>query len=833
MRPWCGVRTAETTKINAAEPMAGCHEPYPTIQSDKIPTTTMDLISNSLYFLGGVSSFAAVHNLLGRSSQTRDLPHIFFSGIALLVAFSAISRTFVIQSTDLEIFIADLKWNVSYSLGVILLIPWFTAAYAHKISKAYLITVSLLIAACIGLNVYLPHGLSYAHLDTLLITPLPWGEQITHGVGRPSMWGYFTIAVIALIYAKSLSDVIDIYRKRRRRVDLHILIAFVLFGVLSAMGVAVRLSLVRSFSPGALSFFVVIVIISTALMRENRRKISESERRFRTLIEQSPVGIALTRQGRLIDANPIFLKMHGYTDIHHVADAHLAEILQLRETGQAADARVEPAANAAYESTSYRIDGMEFPVYVSTRTIELNSEPHLLTYMIDQSKHKESEKKVEYLSHYDTLTGLPNKNLLLKHLRRAVESSAHNARWGALLHIDLNNFRILNDGLGHAFGDLLLQSVGKRLSNKTRPNDTVARLGSDEFAVLLTNLGATRDQAVALAEARGAEMLLAMNRPFKLMASEYHNTSRIGITLFNADTGNIEDLFKQAELAMYQAKTHRQGSICFYEPHMRDTVTTRLGLESALRKAIGKREITLHYQPQVDAHNRLVGAEALVRWKHAQQGYISPAQFIPIAEETGLILQLGRDLLDIACSQLRLWQRDERTRGLVLAINISAKQFRNRKFIDDIRATIERHAIPPENIKLELTESMLFDNIEETIESMSALKKIGIQFSLDDFGTGYSSIQYLKHLPLDELKIDQSFVRDISSNDSGRNIVRAVLAMAGALNLGVIAEGVETQQQMEILSTLGCTRFQGYLFGKPVSAAEFETFLTGSAPSEA
>ncbi|AOV16215.1 hypothetical protein BJI67_03235 [Acidihalobacter aeolianus] len=785
----------------------------------------MDLITNSLYFLGGVSTFAALNNLLGRPPRKHEMQHIFFAGIALLVAMSAISRTFVIQSTDIANFVADLKWNVTYSLGVFLLIPWFTAAYAHKISKAYLIVVNLMIAGCIALNIYLPLGISYAHLDTLLITPLPWGEQITHGVGRHSIWGYFAIAMVALIYAKSLADIIDTYRARRRGVDLHMLVAFVLFGIFSSMGLAVRLSLLRSFSPGAFSFFVVIVVISMALMRDNQRKIIESERRFRTLIEESPVGIALTRQSRLIDANPIFLEMHGYSDIQHVANAHLAEILQLRETGQPPEIRTTPTTNATFESISYRADGSEFPVYVSTRTIELNGELHLLTYMIDQSKRKESEKKVEYLSHYDPLTGLPNKSLLLKHLRRAIESSGHKTRWGALLHVDLNNFRILNDGLGHAFGDLLLQSVGKRLSNKTRPNDTVARLGSDEFAVLLTNLGTSRSEASALAEARAKEMLLTMDRPFKLMANEYHNTSRIGITLFDRDTGNIEDLFKQAELAMYQAKTHRQGSICFYEPHMRDTVTTRLGLESALRKAIDKREITLYYQPEVDDQNRLVGAEALVRWKHAQRGYIPPSQFIPIAEETGLILQLGRDLLDIACSQLHLWQQDERTHGLVLAINISAKQFKNRKFIDDIRATIERHAIPPENIKLELTESMLFDNIEETIESMSALKKIGIQFSLDDFGTGYSSIQYLKHLPLDELKIDQSFVRDISTNDSGRNIVRAVLAMAGALNLGVIAEGVETQQQMEILSTLGCTRFQGYLIGRPVDARTFESFL--------
>lgn len=443
----------------------------------------------------------------------------------------------------------------------------------------------------------------------------------------------------------------------------------------------------------------------------------------------------------------------------------------------------------------------------------------------DVTERKVAEDKIKNLAFYDPLTDLPNRRLLLDRLQQALASSARSGKEGALLFIDLDNFKALNDTLGHDMGDLLLRQVAQRLTFCVREDDTVARLGGDEFVVMLEDLGEHDLEAAAQTEAVGEKILATLGQPYLLVANEYRCTPSIGATLFNGHQLAKEELLKQADIAMYQAKKAGRNTLRFFDQQMQDAVTARVVLEAELRKALEKQQFRLHYQIQVDRSRRPMGAEALIRWLHPRRGLVSPEQFIKVAEETDLILPIGQWVMETACAQLKAWQQEPLTRHLTLAVNVSATQFHQADFAAQVQAAVRRHAINPVLLKLELTESMLLENIEDTISTMNALKEIGVQFSLDDFGTGYSSLQYLSRLPLDQIKIDSSFVRDIASDSSDREIVGIIVALAQNLYLDVIAEGVETEEQRQFLLGNDCFHFQGYLFGKPVPIEQFEAIL--------
>lgn len=437
-----------------------------------------------------------------------------------------------------------------------------------------------------------------------------------------------------------------------------------------------------------------------------------------------------------------------------------------------------------------------------------------------------AEKEIQNLAFYDTLTQLPNRRLLLDRLNQALTSNVRNHLEGALLFIDLDNFKSLNDTLGHDMGDLLLQQVAQRLISCVREGDTVSRLGGDEFVIMLENLGENEIDAAAQAKSIAEKVLTSLNLPYQLLNHEYRSTPSIGATLFNGDSKIADELMKQADIAMYQAKKAGRNTLCFFYPIMQTTVMARAQMESDLRLAIvEQKEFQLYYQPQVESSGKIIGAEALVRWISPQRGIISPGEFITLADNSGLILPLGHWVLLTACQQLAVWAQDRATAHLTLAVNISARQFRNPSFVEEILVLVDNFGVDPTKLKLEITESMTLDNINETIVKMTLLKSHRINFSMDDFGTGYSSLQYLKLLPLSQLKIDQSFVRDIEDDSSDRAIVKTVIAMAQNLDLDVIAEGVETEKQRLILLNKGCTHFQGYLFGKPMPIDEFEVAL--------
>ena len=447
----------------------------------------------------------------------------------------------------------------------------------------------------------------------------------------------------------------------------------------------------------------------------------------------------------------------------------------------------------------------------------------------DITEHKQNLEKINQLAFYDPLTGLANRRLLLDRLQQALAKHARGLQQGALLFVDLDNFKDLNDTLGHDMGDRLLQQVAERLSDHVRAQDTLARLGGDEFVLMLEGLNMNPVQAGQQVEHVASKVIAALSTPYTLQGRSHISTASIGIALFPSELSTVEEMLKRADMAMYQAKAAGRNAMRFFDPQMQAAVNARASLESDLRHSLGRRDFILHYQPQVDARGQLVAAEALVRWQHPTRGLVAPGEFIPLAESSGLILPLGRMILYSACQQLVAWAQHPRLAQLTVAVNVSARQFHHPDFIEDVFAALDESGANPARLELELTESLLAEDISTLISKMEQLKARGIHLALDDFGTGYSSLNYLKRLPLDQLKIDQSFVRDLLDHPNDAAIVRTILALGSNLGLIVTAEGVETEEQYEALQHMGCRRFQGYLFAKPGPAQTLEHWPTTSA----
>ncbi|MDE2310290.1 MAG: EAL domain-containing protein, partial [Betaproteobacteria bacterium] len=420
---------------------------------------------------------------------------------------------------------------------------------------------------------------------------------------------------------------------------------------------------------------------------------------------------------------------------------------------------------------------------------------------------------------------LPNRRMLMDHLYHALVIGTGGTGHGALLFVGLDNFKVINDTKGHGVGDLLLIRVASRLKTCVGEEDIIARLGEDEFVVVLENLSEEAEQAKAQARMVAEKILGAIRQPYNLQGHEYHTTISIGIGLFCEHEMSVNDLLKRTDTAMHQAKQSGRNMLCFFDPTMQDALEERMALESDLRAALQQQQFRLNYQMQVDHTGRIIGAEVLLRWMHPAHGLVSPLKFIPLAEEIGLILPIGQWVLETACKQIKAWEADPHTRDLQLAVNVSAGQFHQPDFVKQVGEVLNQTAVIPSLLKLELTESMVLDDIADTIAKMHALKQMGVRFSMDDFGTGYSSLAYLTQLPLDQLKIDQSFVRNIGTKSTDAVIVQTIVGMAGNLGMEVLAEGVETQAQRDFLERTGCMAYQGYLFSKPVPLEEFENKL--------
>ncbi len=561
------------------------------------------------------------------------------------------------------------------------------------------------------------------------------------------------------------------------------------------------------------------------------RKLAQEAQRIAATAFESQQGMAITDAQRVIlRVNKAFTRITGYG-----AEEAVGQTPRLLNSGRH-DAAFFTAMTASLrqqgvwqgEIWNRRKNGEIYPEWLNISDVrdDAGQVTHYVAIFADISERKMAEEKINTLAFYDPLTHLPNRRLLMDRLAQTLTTSARHLRKSALLFIDLDNFKALNDTLGHLQGDVLLAQVAQRLLTCIREGDTAARPGSDEFVVILEDLGKNELEAATHTRVVGEKILAALNRDYQLDHGVHHSSASIGITLFGGGPPeSSEEPLKRAELAMYQAKAAGRNTMRFFDPQMQVDVTTRATLEADLREAVLHRQFVLYFQAQVVGLDRVTGVEALVRWQHPQRGLVSPAEFIPLAEETGLILPLGQWVLESACAQIARWATRPEMAHLTIAVNVSARQFHQKDFVDQVLRVLAQTGADPRLLKLELTESMLVEDIEDVIARMSRLKVKGVSFSLDDFGTGYSSLAYLKRLPLDQLKIDQGFIRNIISDPNDAAIARMVIALAGSLGLSVIAEGVEIAAQREFLSALGCHACQGYLFSRPLPVAEFETYV--------
>ena len=558
------------------------------------------------------------------------------------------------------------------------------------------------------------------------------------------------------------------------------------------------------------------------------KALRASERRYRRLFETARDGILLVNAttAEIEDVNPYLTELLGYTH---------AELLgrTLWEVGAFSDVIQNKEKFAELQLLGYvRYDDLPLKTRFGTKVaVEFVSNSYecegvtvIQCNIRDISARKRADERINELAFFDPLTHLPNRTLLQDRLKHSMTVGSRNNTCGAVLFLDLDNFKTLNDTQGHDKGDLLLLQVAQRLTAGVRMGDTVARLGGDEFVIVLESLSANPQEAAKQAKDAGESILGRLNQPYLLGDIHHHSTASIGATLFYGANDSIEDLLKQADLAMYKAKEMGRNGLHFFDPAMQTAVIARAAIENELRVAIQQQQLVLYYQAQVVGNGRVTGAEALVRWQHPERGLVPPAEFIPLAEETGLILPLGHWVLQAACIQLALWAARPKAAHLTLAVNVSAYQFRRPDFVDQVLSVLQQTGANPQRLKLELTESLLIHNVPEIIEKMFTLKARGVGFSLDDFGTGYSSLSYLKRMPLGQLKIDRSFVRDVLNDHNDASIAKAIITLAQSMGLNVIAEGVEIEAQRDFLANAGCHAYQGYLFSKPVPVGDFERY---------
>jgi diguanylate cyclase (GGDEF)-like protein/PAS domain S-box-containing protein len=576
---------------------------------------------------------------------------------------------------------------------------------------------------------------------------------------------------------------------------------------------------------GVSSFFLVARDISDAKAAAEALRLSED--RYRTVFQTTPDIIAINRlsDGKYIDCNQAFLDAVGYRREEIMGRTSVELGIWANDLDRQAMAEMlrESSNCRGFEAQFKKKNGEIAWGELSASKVEIDGVPCLLSVTRDLSHAKAAESTIRSLAYYDALTGLPNRRMLLEKLHQPLAEGAPSGRLRALLLINLDNFKTLNDTLGHQKGDFLLQEVARRISACVHGSDMVSRLGGDEFVVMLEDLSEVAGEAANQAKAVGERILATLGQPYLIGDHEYLSAASIGVTIFGERQKITDDFLQQTDIALHQAKTAGRNVMRFFSPALQATVNARATMEDDLRQAIKKKQFELYYQPQVEL-GRLTGVEALIRWRHPSRGLVPPDEFIPMAEETGLILPLGEWILKAACTQIAAWANREQQSHFAVAVNISALQFRQPEFVEQVLAALSRAGSNPKTLKLELTESILVENFDDVIAKMNELKSHGLSFSLDDFGTGYSSLSYLKRLPLDQLKIDRAFVRDMLVDTTSGVIAQTIIAMGRAMGLSVIAEGVETEEQRGFLTGLGCYSFQGYLFSHPLPLKEFQAF---------
>ena len=560
------------------------------------------------------------------------------------------------------------------------------------------------------------------------------------------------------------------------------------------------------------------------------RKRSENELRVAASVFRSQEAMMVTdAEHKIIRVNEAFTKITGYQleDVigkdPRIFQSGMHDASFYREMWE----KIHLEGGWQGEIWDKRKDGEIYPKWLTISSVkdEGGTVTHYVGNFTDLKEYREAQEKIQSLAFYDQLTQLPNRRSLLERLERELAVSARTQDYGAIMYLDLDHFKIINDMQGHAAGDEILRETARRIQSTLRQEGMIARTGGDEFAVLLAAINEDPEMAAAHAKAVGENLLEVLGKAYMVNDKDYHGSVSIGVTLFGGPHDNINELLKRGGVAIFEAKKAGRNALRFFDPVMQEMLERRSELERDLRHALEDGQLQLYYQKRVGRGGQVLGAEVLLRWSHPRQGLVSPLDFIPLAEETGLIIPIGKWVLEESCRQLRTWKGNAKTRNLILSVNISALEFKQPDFVDTVKQLLVRTGINPSLLALEITESMLLDNMEDFIDKMRQLKETGLSFALDDFGTGYSSLSYLKRLPINELKIDKSFVKDLGVDKNDDAIVQTIIQMGKTLGMEVIAEGVETQTHCEMLGRYGCHNYQGYLFGRPVPLEIFEREL--------
>ena len=579
---------------------------------------------------------------------------------------------------------------------------------------------------------------------------------------------------------------------------------------------------------------VVIFSENISELKLAEKAVQASEVRYRTAFQTSLDAIAISRlsDGQYIDVNQAFLDTTGYErqEVLGHSSQELGIWADRKDRSELIDNLHQRRTFKDFEAQFRRKNGEVFWGVVSASIMDLDGEPCLLTVMRDITESKLAEEEIRKLAYYDPLTGLPNRRMLMEQLRKSIAISSRTHHKRALLFVDLDDFKTLNDTLGHHIGDLMLTEVAQRLTFCVREVDTVGRLGGDEFVILLEELNADAEESASQAERIAEKVLFAIGQPYELDSFSCKTTCSIGVTVFGDQRENVNELLQQADIAMYQAKGGGRNLIRLFAPGLQASVNARAERENELREAVEANQFLLYYQPQI-RDGRVIGCEALLRWNHPRRGILTADEFIPLAEETRMILPLGDWVLQTACQQIASWAQIPQMAGINVSINVSALQLRRQDFVETVLNALEQAGASPKSLALELTESIMIDNVEDVIKKMTKLKSHGVRFSVDDFGKGYSSLAYLRRLPLDELKIDRDFIRDMHLDANGSTIAQTIITLGQAMGLTVIAEGVETERQRDTLTNLGCHTYQGYFFIRPLPLEAFERMLHGFAQS--